>query len=225
MTWDLAKGIAKYEDEPIDLPKPEAKWFFWVSDGGPKPKDPLVKLTYDSPNRHYRLTTRAGLAEDMYDANRMSVIDKCVGFAKQAQAQCFVVTTGYGPVDALKKRKAYNIPGDVAVKNPMYKSFLQKRIAGVLNAIKPPRIIVYYAPGTKEKFRDEVFETVCSMKNTRFAMYGASRHSTEWRSLLDEIVQSLENENAKDLDDLREVWKAAVPNTYPFFRFCVGKKG
>jgi hypothetical protein len=221
MPLDYRDAIPELEKEPIDAPRAGVEWLLWVSDGGPKTIEELDALQYGNPQAKYRLALQAPPAPNMYGATRMSIISGCVGFATSASAQCYVLTTGYGPVDPLKHRPAYNVPGEMAINEREYKDVYLSRITALLEAMRPPRFVVYYAPVTKEKFRDPVFDIICSVPDTAAVMYGATRHRTTWHHYPLRMIKCLKEHDQNTLDDLQREWHRHNPNTYPFSTTCM----
>ena len=222
MPLDYRDAIPKLLKEPVDTPNPDAEWLLWVSDGAPEPGKALPIGEYDSSVKKYRLAPQASPADNMYSVPRMATIRGTVGYASEESTQCYVMTTGYGPVDALKHRRAYNVPGEIAIEHEIYRDFYQNRIRALLEKMKSPRLIVFYAPVTKEPFRDEIFNIICSIPQTRVVMYGVSKHKKIWAEYPYKMIKCLESQNEDGLNDLREKWFSDNQNVYPFFRFCIG---
>lgn len=148
----------------------------------------------------------------------MGVIDTCVNMVQDIQGQCYVVTTGYGPVDAFQMRRAYNVPGQTAVTYPSYRAFIERRIVQLLEKAKRLPFIVYYAGKSRGEFREFIWSIINDIDGLKAVMYGARQHPVGWNVLAPEIMLALMEKNEEELGRLERGWISDNPNIAPFFK-------
>jgi hypothetical protein len=241
MPASVEKAIAFYKDEVIHHPHPDAKGLIWCSDG--QPASDLPQLTYggtssqflrmttcmpsptgrsalkqeDEARKFYRANTGDADAHDMYATRRMGIIDTCVDIAQSHRAQCYVVTTGYGPVDAFQMRRPYNVPGQLAGDIPEHREFVIQRVRQLLSDMEPLPPIVFYAGKSTLRFRDTIWSALECFEDLRAVMFGARQHPTGWDLMTQKVASAVFGSGDEDLGALQRKWGDDNPRISPFF--------
>ena len=220
MVMEIDDGIKKYSKKKIEPPDPNARWFLWCSDGEPVAAKKPEPMHYDDSTAVYSLCWEIDPKKRMYDDERMKITSYCANIAQKNSAECYVVTTGYGPVKAVVQRKAYNIPGEEAIrKHHLYGQFLRDRIRTILN-LTSDRPIVYYAGRSRKKFRQFVWEILLE-NDASVVMFGATAHRPNWELFIKESSQHLLNKDEKKLSNQKKKWVDTSVQPYPFYEFNI----
>ncbi len=143
----------------------------------------------------------------------------------------YVMTTGLGPVAVTSTIKLYNIPGEQAIRQKGYWHLYKQSLLEIL----PPQsekvktvVIVYYAAGSKQAFRDGIFRMLRELSNANHitrdyelhaCMYGTTRHPADKWDNLCKIFEALSTGASHILEQMKRDWKNQHKKIAPFFEY------
>ena len=199
-----------------------------VADG--KPEVEIPEMTYDSKMMNVQ--------ENFYSNQRSRIIVNAnIEANKYHQSiPTYILTTGFGAVPISANIPYYNIPGEIAIKDPRYWVLYMNAIKRILPKPEDGKIfrvsIVYYAGKSKGSFRDGIHKIIKGISgdnclkqkyDIHFCMYGCRQHSSNiwkgnWGSLID-IYKSLSSLDFRTLDVMKNRWLKENIDISPFFMY------
>ena len=194
-----------------------------VSDGEPKHRN-LERMSYSHEVRPF--------LDDFYSPPR----EKAIKEANTEANNCwrgtptYVMTTGLGSVAVTATIKLYNVPGEQAIRQRGYWHLYKQSLLEIL----PPQsekvkkvVIVYYAGGSKQAFRDGIFRILRELSEANnitrdyeihACMYGAARPliRNRWDNLC-EVFNALGAGDTQVLEEMKTDWESRYAKIAPFF--------